>query len=407
MIEIVEGVGVGAGKSYYTATRILAHLAEGGSVRASTTFGLLWEKAKELGRERWGKEFEDGQYDTFPQEDIPRLHEVTPCGTDDCPVLVVVDEAHIELNARDWGDKSKRPFFNWLTQSRHQNTDVIFISQAAANMDKQIARLATRVIRMRNLVGWQIPGIGKWPLKQFVIGTYDRDGKTLQNRRFVWHDKGVFGVYDSKVMRSAHKRAEGIVPRRNLKRSTKKNPMYIKIFLLIITVAAVVIYKTWEKNPVVDLLGLRSAKAPVSAATTATVATPAPASRPPSFEVRRETLRACIGNDYLRTDEGTYEPGVMSVHGLVVGIRDQVVKIYTPDKRTLFVIPHGVKGPEKVHVATNPPPAAPVVSSVAPEDKAALRDEAKAEVPAPNRLGSSKGSPHQWRTMREYKLRQF
>jgi len=420
MIEIVEGVGVGAGKSYYTATRILAHLAEGGSVFASTTFGLLWEKAKDLVEERWGKTLEDGQYQTFPQEDIPRLHEVTPCGSDDCPVLVVVDEAHIELNARDWGDKSKRPFFNWLTQSRHQNTDVIFISQAAANMDKQIARLATRVIRMRNLVGWQIPGIGRWPLRQFVVGTYDRDGKTLQNRRFIWHDNAVFRVYDSKVMRSAHKRAEGIVPRRKLKRSTKKNPMYIKIFLLIVTVAVVVTWKTWDKNPVPELLGWRqpkvksTASAPVSAPMTAATIV-----HPPSFEIRRETLRAAIGNDYLRTDDGTYEPGVMSVHGLVVGIRDNVVKIYTPDRRTVFVIPHGVKGPETTPlVASNAPLPAQVVenqghraakngvSNAVPSTAQVVENQGqRAATPAPAKQIAERNTP-KFRTVEAYKLRQ-
>lgn len=336
MIEIVEGVGVGAGKSYYTATRILCHLAAGGSVYASTTFGLIWEEAKRLGMERFGVIFEDGQYSVFAQEDIPRLHEVTPCGTDDSPVLVIVDEAHIELNSRDWADRNKRPFFNWLTQSRHQNTDVIFISQAAANMDKQIGRLATRIIRMRNLVGWSIPGIGKWPLKQFVIGTYDRDGKTLQNRRFVSHDKGIFSIYDSKVMRCAHKRAEGVVPRRILKKSTTRHPMYVKIFVLILCLLGVVVYKTWESNPLVDMLGLRSSKVsprvlPVS---------PSLVADKPAYLLENEILRASVG-DYLRTDKGTYEVGQMSHRGLVVGIQKNVVKIFTPDRLTLFVVCQG------------------------------------------------------------------
>lgn len=350
MIEIVEGVGVGAGKSYYTATRILCHLAAGGSVYASTTFGLLWDEAKRLGMERFGVVFEDGQYSTFAQEDIPRLHEVTPCGTDDSPVLVIVDEAHIELNSRDWADRNKRPFFNWLTQSRHQNTDLIFISQAAANMDKQIGRLATRIIRMRNLVGWSIPGIGKWPLKQFVIGTYDRDGKTLQNRRFVSHDKGIFSIYDSKVMRSAHKRADGVVPRRILKKSTTRNPMYVKIFVLILCVLGFVVYRTWDSNPLVEMAGLRSAKVEPRAVASAP-ASSAPVK--PAYLLENEVLRASLG-DYLRTDKGTYEVGQMSHRGLVVGIQKNVVKIFTPDRATLFVVCHGEERRQSQPVLASP-----------------------------------------------------
>jgi len=346
MIEIVEGVGVGAGKSYYVAGRILSHIAVGGTVFASDTFGLDVPSAFKLIEERWGVLPEPEQFNVFPQADIPRLHEVTPIGTPDAPVLVVVDEAHAELNARDWSDHSKRPFFLWLTQSRHDDTDVIFISQAAANMDKQIARLATRIIRTRNLVGWSIPGIGKWPLKQFVHSVYDRDGRTMLSRKWVWHDKGIFRVYNSKVMRGSHKRREGIVPKKKLNKSTKRNPMILKFILVFVLCAVGWIAYTWQTNPVRNLV---QGKTPIpSPKITATPPSPVPLSQSPSlvqaaqprpkFRIITETFRGQIGDDYLSTSGGVYQRGVMCSHGYVVGIANGVVRIMDDQGETLFVV---------------------------------------------------------------------
>jgi hypothetical protein len=224
MITACEGRGVGAGKSYFVATQVINHVAIGGTVCASSSLKMKWPECKALAEKRFGVIVEDDQFRTFPKEDVPRLHEITPQGDDECPVLLIIDEAHIQLNARDWSDKSKRPFFEWLTQSRHDNNDVMFVSQACANMDKQIMRLVTYVYRVRNLATWAIPGIGKWPFKQFVITTLDGfDQKTVQSKKWIWHDKEIFNCYVSKSQQGTHQRSGEVVCKKKLRKSAARS----------------------------------------------------------------------------------------------------------------------------------------------------------------------------------------
>jgi hypothetical protein len=350
MIEIVEGKGVGAGKSYYVACRIIEQLSKGGTVCASDTFGLKWDAVKALVVERYGVELQEGQYRVFAEDDVPRLHEVTPQGTEECAVLVVVDECHSKLNARDWNDSSKRPFFNWLTQSRHDDTDVMFISQHSANIDKQIARLVTYVRRIRNMANWKIPGIGNWPLKQFVINTLDSDGKTSLEKKYVWHDKGIFACYTSKVMKGRHRRTGEVVTKRVLAKVNRRTTMFRPLFLLIpllLIYGASKLYGVLSSDDESKQRPVAVAAAVVgpgvSGVATMPVSTVAVASR-----FVREEWRSCSGGDQglesrdgmrvghkkpwtLVTALGCYTEGEASQHGFVRSIR-------WPDRGRSFAI---------------------------------------------------------------------
>lgn len=351
MIEIIEGRGVGAGKSYYACIRILSHLSAGGTVYASDTFGIKWAEAEKLVANRYGVAIENDQFVTFPEGDIKRLHEVTPQGTPELPVLIVVDECHGELNARDWADKTKKDFFKWLTQSRHDDNDVIFISQSANNIDKQIARLVTYVTRIRNMKNFSFPGIGKWPLRQFVINRFDQDGKTLLERKWIWHDTAIFKCYESKVMRGSHRRlAAAAVPRKQLSNSkTKTNSMAKLIMLVMVCLLGYAGYK-WSKG---ELFGAKKETPPAAVPVTDHPGRkedrPAPYMKPAKAGLRtdgelnayvivNETFRSQVGAGILTTDAGEYTLGRMSVHGLVTGIQDRVARIVQPDGRLAFVV---------------------------------------------------------------------
>jgi hypothetical protein len=334
MIEIVEGRGVGAGKSFYVCGRIIDHLAVGGSVCASDTFGLKWDACVKLVAKRFGVMLEADQYRTFSEDDVPRLHEVTPQGTPECPVLVVVDECHTKLNARDWADKSKREFFNWLTQSRHDDNDCMFISQAAANIDKQIARLVTYIQRARNMTTWKIPGLGKWPLKQFVISTYDSDGRTCLEKKWVWHDKEIFACYESKVMKGRHKRSGEVIAKRKLQKANaeKTSPMF-KILLVVIPLLLVA--SVWKGCSLYN--EKVRPKKPVAAAAVPVGVDSARANASEPVIVR-EAWRSCSGGQVVTTLVGgvrkraivpfclvtasaVYMQGEMSAFGMVEEVR--------------------------------------------------------------------------------------
>ena len=146
---------------------------------------------------------------------IPEFHKHTAAGTPEKPVLVVLDEAHLWFNARDWNSTS-RELLAFLTQSRKQSTDVIFISQSLLNMDKQFMRLVQVVwtfcdLKVKgypiNLVFWQsVP----WPFPQILQQQFDSDGKTVLNRRFLWKDSKLFACYNTFVLLRGFPRLESL-----------------------------------------------------------------------------------------------------------------------------------------------------------------------------------------------------
>jgi len=201
MITIVQGVGVGAGKSYFLLIKLLDQVCAGGSVVVSDSMAVRWGAVKVWAEKRRGVILEDTQFRTFGADDTARLHEFVPAGTSEKPVLVLIDEAHVQLNARDWADQNKRAFFVWLTQSRHDDVDVVFCSQHRNNVDKQVMRLVTNIVNIRNMAFNKILGWGVWRPNQFRVNVYDQDGITQQDGYYLRKDKEIFALYDSKAMR--------------------------------------------------------------------------------------------------------------------------------------------------------------------------------------------------------------
>lgn len=326
MIQTVEGKGVGAGKSYYVTTQILQYLSEGGTIFASSSFVLDWDASAALVLERYGVEIERDQWNSFEQTDVWKLHEITPPGTDEKPVLIIIDEAHTALNARDWADKAKRPFFDWLTQSRHDNNDLIFISQSAANIDKQIARLVTYIIRVRNMANFEFPGIGKWPFKQFVVSRFDQDGKTLMRKNWISHDKKIFGCYRSKSCGGSHRRLNAAVAPRKLRKRKTRSPMVKYVFVIMLALCAFTVYRFTNTKAVAGTVAVAATAAPASNASNAKAL---------PVQYVGEGWRGCQfpegGAAWLRTDAGLYMVGHACKFGMVEGIE-------WPNKRESYAV---------------------------------------------------------------------
>jgi Zonular occludens toxin (Zot) len=233
MIEVIEGRGVGSGKTYFAVERLFDHWIRGGTAFVSETVRIDWSKIKALALKRHQLVLEDNQYRVVGEAGFVTLHEHTGGGTDDLPVVIVLDEAQGSFNARDWNDEKKRPFFSWLCQSRHDDNDVWIISQSAANVDKQIRRLATFIWVIRNSENFPLFGLslGHWmrwmtfglSKGQFFIRTQlDQDGHTKLQRKWAAGDWGLFGCYQSKAMRLKHRRGCEAIARCRLAKVKKK-----------------------------------------------------------------------------------------------------------------------------------------------------------------------------------------
>lgn len=206
MIEVFEG-RLGGGKTYHAVKRMVKYLASGGCVCSNISLNM--ENVKSYLKERYSWEYQKGQYIYLEDDHINQFYKYTPAGSVDCPSLVIIDEAHIWLNARDWANVL-REMLIFLTQSRKCFTDIIFISQSALNLDKQIMRLVQYIWRFRDLKKLKITELGiGWPLNQFLVAQYDYDGKTLLEKRFELKDKNIYQLYNTNELLRKFPRLEG------------------------------------------------------------------------------------------------------------------------------------------------------------------------------------------------------
>ncbi len=351
MVELYEG-RLGGGKSYSACVRMIAHLRQGGLV--ATNVELVWSAIKEYCAKQFNVVLEDDQYISLDEHQIGLFHHHTPSGTPDLPVLVVIDEAHLTFNARDYAktDKSYRETLVFLTQSRKVHTDIIFISQSVLNMDKQFMRLVQFIWRFRDLAKWKIPGLGiAYPLKQILAVQFDYDGKTILQRSFVRKDPRIFELYRTNSLVRPFPRLEGVTTKRTLgkakTRSVKSMTKYFIITGILVGIfAAFVLYKKMSKigTPTAEAAkdsissGITGKIRPTEANSAETEKKTA-SSVDAAYEIYAEDFQAWNGPEKsLKTSSDWYQAGEMSGRGFVVAVSPRRAKIALPDGRTGWVI---------------------------------------------------------------------
>jgi Zonular occludens toxin (Zot) len=379
MIEIIEGFGVGAGKSYYTVTRLLEHWKRGGTAYVVDTMAIEWEECKRYVERKWGYLLEDSQYHAVGEDQVLRLHEHTPPGTEDCPVVIVIDECHTKLNARDWADKSKRDLFDWCTQSRHDCNDLWFVSQSVNNIDKQVRRLATFIWRVRNTANWGkniITGFLKmvkvftfgWHTGAFFVVTQlDQDGKTRVGRKeWLDQEREIFACYKSRAMSGRRKRGGAAVSRLKLAKRECRRP-----------------WARWAIAAIVLILGITGCSKVVgkfrghsSADESKSKSAEKKDAPKPAYDVRPEKFVRQLAPGMLLTDKFGYSVGEMSPDGLVEAIHGGTVRILKSNGGILYVVANGDGN-------------AAIISSSNAFNEASLREKPRAEwitEPAPASL---------------------
>lgn len=357
MIEILVGT-LGAGKTYSAVDRWIApKLGRGGTV--STNIVLNWEGLAKLCAQRYNVQIDPEQFVDLLGKDISEFHALTPSGTSEENSLIVLDESQLDFNSRDWS-KTSRDLLAFLTQSRKENTDVIFISQAAENIDKQFRRLAEFFWTFRDMSRWTVPGLGvSFPalVKFFTLGAnagqyilackWDKDGKTLLEKHWVPKDQGVFGAYNTKALVKAFARA-GVAQRKTLNQIVtpfEKRKRMAKFILIAIIAGIIGIVGLAKSSPV-------SGSSPSSAAPRQTGSAPQsagastgsgarglmdPERRKGAYDIYAQKFVGWDG-EALRTDQGWFKVGEMSALGFVVACNQRVARIEQPDGRTGWVV---------------------------------------------------------------------
>lgn len=230
MIEIFEG-RLGGGKTYCAVERMVKYLASGGCVY--TNISVKPDSIRKFLRVRYRWDLQPGQLVVLQDQDLQDFHRRTPAGTPESPTLVVLDEVHLWFNARDHllTDSVQRELIMFLSQSRKQHTDIIFISQSALNIDPQFRRLAQYVWTFRDLRKMRLPlFMVHWPFAHTVAVQWDYNGKTMMRRTWVMRDSSIYNLYDTFVLYRTFPRLQGAVTdfreRGRLKRARTERWIY-------------------------------------------------------------------------------------------------------------------------------------------------------------------------------------
>lgn len=162
-------------------------------------------------------------------EKISFIHLFTPPACD-----IVIDEAHTWFDVEHKADTHDE-VFHYLTHSRKDDNDLIFITQHIDNIDRRFKRLFESIWTFRDMEKFSIPGLGRWFIPQFKITQKDRFGN-LMNRKLVRKDKEVYALYKTTAMLSTIQRAP--IPTFNapVKNLNKRKKM-IKFYFVLICVA--------------------------------------------------------------------------------------------------------------------------------------------------------------------------
>jgi hypothetical protein len=185
----------GSGKSYHMATEIKFKLRLGRNIICTENIDI--NKVNENGKRKIGN------FTYVPIEEINTqflykyAYENHKEGKEH-QTLIIIDEAHVIFNPREWQRKDRTEWLRFFSWHRHIGYDIIIVSQNDRQVDRQIRSQFEHEIKHRKvnnmfMMGFLLPTI-------FIcIETY-YGNKEIISRRFMMYKKKIGSIYNSYVM---------------------------------------------------------------------------------------------------------------------------------------------------------------------------------------------------------------
>jgi len=159
---------LGSGKTSLGFERALEKLLRGGSV--ATNIAFYPDVIAAWMRDEHGLEFDRDRL--IKVEDGPDSWKQAIRGNDKEAAMFIIDEAHVEHNARAW-DKSSMQETLFNTMVRKMGIECIYITQDMNNVDKQFRRMAQVIWYCRSLKQYKLlGGMITWPFNLFFRVPY-------------------------------------------------------------------------------------------------------------------------------------------------------------------------------------------------------------------------------------------
>lgn len=231
-MRVIEGLR-GHYKSYQAVVWLVEDLGTGHVV--CTNLPLKLEPIRKYLRMVYKWELADEQLIILGEDDLRTFHEVTPPGTAEKSTMVYIDESHLKFNARDWHDQD-RGVLNFLTLSRHERTEVTWISQHADNIDKQVRRLVEFYYDCRDL-GRYMPLFSMF----YMVNKWDSGHKNRLKCNWRLKNKAIYDLYDSWAIVEKFKRRKA-VDVKNTYVVPFWRTAYMKALLILLGVIGVCVY---------------------------------------------------------------------------------------------------------------------------------------------------------------------
>jgi zona occludens toxin (predicted ATPase) len=193
MITLYSGTP-GSGKSLHSAQIIYHRLRAGKAVICTFDVNLkvIKGKLKSIGHFTYA-DYNDLTID-FLKKYAQRYHKHGVEGQ----TLVIIDEAQLMFNPREFGRKDRLPWITFLTMHRHFGFDFIFISQFDRLLDRQIRYLIE--YDYKHLKANNHPFLSLLPIKFFVCKKYWYSINEFLGSNAFLYNKKYASIYDSYLM---------------------------------------------------------------------------------------------------------------------------------------------------------------------------------------------------------------
>lgn len=155
----------GAGKSLLATYQGIDALLCGKNVIANFPFDMnYFRRKKKIGKFTYLKSTEITP--KYLIEYSKKNHVRTGSKAKKTQTLVIIDEAEMIFNSRDWNRENRMDWIFFLANHRHLNFDFILISQSDRMLDRQIRALLQTEVKCRAITGFGLTG----KILSFVTG---------------------------------------------------------------------------------------------------------------------------------------------------------------------------------------------------------------------------------------------
>jgi len=195
--EVITG-SLGAGKSQYAVEIGMDHLSIGGT--CITNIPIDPVKIGEWMKEEFGRVFDPSRLELLKQATIDKFYNFAKRGNDKHNVLMILDEAALDLNARDWSKRDDE-MFNFVVLVRKMGIRLILVAQDNSDLDKQLRKKFQWETHCRSLKQFMPLGLDI-PVPVFVrVRYWLAVGQKPMSRGFKFSWKSpAWGMYDSHAL---------------------------------------------------------------------------------------------------------------------------------------------------------------------------------------------------------------